>query len=382
MILTIAGANFSGANIGANTNVGSTLTKGNGVSGSKVSSLTLEKNKVVSTSTKIADLSLQTGYENLVVTVTMTGTGDVSSWFSNGTVTIPSGTTITGNIKITASATAVSGGSGEDIEVDAELTPYIVNGIFIDSKQIFSLSTSSKVYVYKVKSGSTYTLSAQIGPNGVDSNKNLIYAPIKDVDEVKAGSAVNFIDGYTERIVVRPDEADTGATGVSATFEIPSNCEYIALSNYNGGAILTVVGPYAGDIPGSEDSGSTNNGYYYGGIELYSVVEKAYVGNSVPTKLTSDNNSVSQVFEVEPNSTYTATCVNTGKQIVYVQLKSLTGLTIGGTLDFATSHSSGERTVCDYDTPAVINTSSDCNYILFSGYRKDGTFQHVKLEKN
>jgi hypothetical protein len=116
MILTIAGANFSGANIGANTNVGITLTKGNGVSGSKVSSLTLEKNKVVSTSTKIADLSLQTGYENLVVTVTMTGTGDVSSWFSNGTVTIPSGTTITGNIKITASATAISGGEVVDPE--------------------------------------------------------------------------------------------------------------------------------------------------------------------------------------------------------------------------------------------------------------------------
>jgi hypothetical protein len=114
MILTIAGANFSGANIGTNTNVGITLTKGNGVSGSKVSSLTLEKNKVVSTSTKIADLSLQTGYENLVVTVTMTGTGDVSSWFSNGTVTIPSGTKITGNIKITASATAISGGEEDE----------------------------------------------------------------------------------------------------------------------------------------------------------------------------------------------------------------------------------------------------------------------------
>jgi hypothetical protein len=117
MILTIAGANFSGANIGTNTNVGITLTKGNGVSGSKVSSLTLERNQVVSTATVIATgLSLQTGYENLVVTVTMTGTGDVSRWFSNGTVTIPSGTKITGNIKITASATAVSGGEVVDPE--------------------------------------------------------------------------------------------------------------------------------------------------------------------------------------------------------------------------------------------------------------------------
>ena len=115
MILTIAGANFEGANIGQNKNVTITLTKGNGVSGSKVSSLTLEKNQVVSTATVIATgLSLQTGYKDLVVTVTMAGTGDVNDWFSNanGTVTIPSETKITGNIKITARATATSTGGG------------------------------------------------------------------------------------------------------------------------------------------------------------------------------------------------------------------------------------------------------------------------------
>jgi hypothetical protein len=151
MILTIAGANFSGANIGTNTNVGITLTKGNGVSGSKVSSLTLEKNQVVSTAIKIADLSLQTGYENLVVTVTMTGTGDVSRWFSNGTVTIPSGTTITGNIKITASATAVSGGevvdpepeepgtggSGDNVHSNVSYITRVTNNVnIVDSKSV------------------------------------------------------------------------------------------------------------------------------------------------------------------------------------------------------------------------------------------------------
>ena len=110
MILTIKGADFSGSGLGTNTSVSITLTKGNGVSGSKVSSLTLEKNQLVSTATVIATgLSLQTGYENLVVTVTMNGS-TVSGWFSNGTVTIPANTTITGNIKINASATAVSGG--------------------------------------------------------------------------------------------------------------------------------------------------------------------------------------------------------------------------------------------------------------------------------
>ena len=109
MILTIKGADFSGSGLGTNTSVSITLTKGNGVSGSKVS-LTLEKNQVVSSATVIATgLSLQTGYENLVVTVTMNGS-TVSGWYSNGKITIPSGTTITGNIKITANATKTATG--------------------------------------------------------------------------------------------------------------------------------------------------------------------------------------------------------------------------------------------------------------------------------
>ena len=109
MILTIKGADFSGSGLGTNTSVSITLTKGTGVSGSKVS-LTLEKNQVVSSATVIATgLSLQTGYENLVVTVTMNGS-TVSGWYSNGKITIPSGTTITGNIKITANATKTATG--------------------------------------------------------------------------------------------------------------------------------------------------------------------------------------------------------------------------------------------------------------------------------
>lgn len=115
MILTIAGADFSGANIGQNNSVTITLNK-TGANGSK-SSVTLKKGESVSSNTVIATgLSLQTGYENLVVTVTMAGTGDVSGWYSNGVVTIPSDTLITGNITIKATASKIATGGGEVVD--------------------------------------------------------------------------------------------------------------------------------------------------------------------------------------------------------------------------------------------------------------------------
>lgn len=116
MILTIVGANFEGANIGQNKNVTITLNK-TGANGSK-SSVTLKKGESVSSNTVIATgLSEASGYENLVVTVTMAGK-DVSHWFSNanGTVTIPSETKITGNITIKAIASKIATGGGDDVD--------------------------------------------------------------------------------------------------------------------------------------------------------------------------------------------------------------------------------------------------------------------------
>lgn len=121
MILTIVGANFEGANIGQNKNVTITLNK-TGANGSK-SSVTLKKGESVSSNTVIATgLSEASGYENLVVTVTMAGTGDVSHWFSNanGTVTIPSETPITGNITIKAIASKIATGGGDVVDPDPE----------------------------------------------------------------------------------------------------------------------------------------------------------------------------------------------------------------------------------------------------------------------
>ena len=174
MILTIVGANFEGANIGQNKNVTITLTKGNGVSGSKVSSLTLEKNQVVSTATVIATgLSLQTGYKDLVVTVTMNDS-TVSGWFSNGTVTIPSGTTITGNIKITAIATATSGGEVVDPEQP---------GTGGDSGETILL-------IGNLKDLSTLTAS-QYGPTQGKNGSSFI-----ERTNIETGKFIEYIDFY------------------------------------------------------------------------------------------------------------------------------------------------------------------------------------------
>lgn len=76
---------------------------------------TINKDEATSTSAReLATVALKSNYENLVVTVTMGGA--TVNWFANGKVTIPANTTVTGDIKISASATAISGG-GDSITV-------------------------------------------------------------------------------------------------------------------------------------------------------------------------------------------------------------------------------------------------------------------------
>lgn len=123
MILTIKGADFSGAGIGTNNSIRVQLTKTSGVSGS-ITQNNFEKNQVISTATEIANLAVVSGYENLTVTVTMGGA--TVNWFADGKVTIPSNTTITGDIKINASATAISGGE-EDEPVTPTMYTFTIN---------------------------------------------------------------------------------------------------------------------------------------------------------------------------------------------------------------------------------------------------------------
>ena len=116
MIITLKGCTASASIGGLNFYSVSKGTVGGGVT-VNITTSTISKDAATSTSARdIATVALNSGYENLVVTVTMGGT--TVNWFANGKVTIPANTAVTGAIKISASATAISTGGGEDPGVD------------------------------------------------------------------------------------------------------------------------------------------------------------------------------------------------------------------------------------------------------------------------
>lgn len=81
-----------------------------------ISTSTINKDAATSPSARpIATVALKSNYKTLVVTVTMGGT--TVNWFANGKVTIPANIAVTGDIKISASATAISTGGGDNITV-------------------------------------------------------------------------------------------------------------------------------------------------------------------------------------------------------------------------------------------------------------------------
>lgn len=83
-----------------------------------IATSTINKDEATSTSAReLATVVLNSNYENLVVTVTMGGT--TVNWYADGKVTIPANTTVTGDIKISASATAINTG-GDVVEPEPE----------------------------------------------------------------------------------------------------------------------------------------------------------------------------------------------------------------------------------------------------------------------
>lgn len=114
MIITLKGCTASASIGGLNFYSVSKGTVGGGVT-VNITTSTISKDAATSTSARdIATVALNSGYENLVVTVTMDGT--TVNWFANGKVTIPANTAVTGAIKISASATAISTGGGEVVD--------------------------------------------------------------------------------------------------------------------------------------------------------------------------------------------------------------------------------------------------------------------------
>lgn len=224
MILTIAGADFSGANIGTNNSVTITLNK-TGANGSK-SSVTLKKDESVSTETVIATgLSLQTGYENLVVTVTMAGTGDVSGWYSNGVVTIPSDTLITGNITIKATASKIATGGGEVVDPEEPVTG---GDVEISEVQI-EVTLLANSYISKdngeLVTEETYknwTATEYISVNA--NEKYRVVANTFTGGNSGVGALVYGYDSNKTPLVCILGETDASS---GAMFSIPENVKYI-----------------------------------------------------------------------------------------------------------------------------------------------------------
>ena len=106
-----------------------------------ISTSTINKDAATSTSARdIATVALKSNYENLVVTVTMGGA--TVNWFANGKVTIPANTAVTGDIKISASATAIQvtpPSSGDDTGEDTGVYPI---GQVLDSGTVSIAATS------------------------------------------------------------------------------------------------------------------------------------------------------------------------------------------------------------------------------------------------
>jgi hypothetical protein len=202
MILTIKGADFSGAGIGTNNSIRVQLTKTSGVSGSIVQN-NFEKDQVVSTATVIANLAVVSGYENLTVTVTMGGTS-VNAWYSNGVVTIPSNTKITGDIKISASATAVSGGEVVDPEPEEPGT-----GGGSDTPNTITPDTSA------LRHNLAYSICATDGEL-LQTNSQFTFKVASDYIEIPSGYIISEFGAV----------ADTALSNVSGTQKPNCYCAF------------------------------------------------------------------------------------------------------------------------------------------------------------
>ena len=187
MIITLKGCTASASIGGLNFYSVSKGTVGSGVS-VNITTSTINKDAATSTSARdIATVALNSGYENLVVTVTMSGT--TVSWYADGKVTIPANTAVTGAIKISASATAISTGGGEDPGVDLVDIQPLLSGY--STKQ---MSTSQQTALQ------TFIKQMQAVPTIANKIKNM-YMPILCGDMSELG--INVMDFIINNTVTK-----------------------------------------------------------------------------------------------------------------------------------------------------------------------------------
>lgn len=172
-----------------------------------ISASTINKDEATSTSAReIATVALKSNYENLVVTVTMGGT--TVNWYAGGKVTIPANTAVTGDIKISASATAVSGGDPiiPDVPVTPTMYTFTINPM-VDNATVTLIATgyTQSGNSISVPSGTTvsWTVSAggyfdKNGSETVTKDKTLNVDLGKIPDPEQPGTGGNTGGGSVE----------------------------------------------------------------------------------------------------------------------------------------------------------------------------------------
>lgn len=240
------------------------ISKGT-VSGSTVTinASTINKDEATSTSARdIATVSLNSGYENLVVTVTMGGA--TVNWYADGKVTIPANTAVTGDIKISASATAVSGGDVVEPEPEepgtgggSGTTTSIRVTDFSDAYRAMVNATTGeyKSQSYNESYGGSQVINKYDIPSGATQVNYQVFKTGGGYGSGFEDSNGNWISGY----------ANTDEDLMRYTLDIPSNASKFVFmymdngyADYQGKPRFDYI-EFLGVFEGSGESGDSGN---------------------------------------------------------------------------------------------------------------------------
>jgi hypothetical protein len=224
--------------------------------------------------------------------------------------------------------------------------------------------------VYSVQPNSTYTLSVEKKSGAAGSNANLIFAPAKSLNGLKAGGAPDFATGYSARVV----EMSTNETNVlNYQFTTPADCIYLLFSNYQSGSTHTVVGIPGTDTPDIPDTPDVPEGT---DVALTKAVDGVYLGQQA--KYTAESSSQVLCYAVSPNKTYVIGApLDASKKLVVCCVKGIDNIAAGNTATFATGWS--DRQIGDAGANLTVTTPADCTHLVFSNYLQNQAPSYVKL---
>lgn len=355
MIITLVKANFSANNIGVLNNFSILTNLGLGCTYNGPSSI--KKNDSLT-----ATISISNGYvlnDNGLI-ITMSGnliTDGIVIEDNLITINIPE---VTGTIIITA--LTYNNSVNPPSEENSILTQHsAATGFYLNSESKFCAEPSSSMVVYQVQPNTTYYLSVEKKPTGIPSNANLIFAPVKSLNNFVVNGSPDWATGYDARIV----EMSTNGMGVyNYQFTTPSDCMYILLSSHQSGASHTISTKAISKPEVDND------------VPWTKIVSGVYLGPNA--KFVTEASSQVLCYAVAPDKTYSIGApLDTSKKIVVCCVKSIDNIVAGNTATFATDWS--DRQIGDAGANLTVTTPADCTHLIFSNYLQNQAPSYVKL---